>query len=85
MIFDALGGRQVMTAPVLLTNQRHEECLTSAQECISEAKKMIRDGVTADLIAATIRQAWQYVGQITGNTDMQTVVDAIFSKFCLGK
>ena len=85
MIFDALGGRQVMTAPVLLTNQRHEECLTSAQECIKEAKSMIRDGVTADLIAATIRQAWQYVGQITGNTDMQTVVDVIFSKFCLGK
>ena len=85
MIFDKIGGEQIMSAPLLLTGQRHEECLKKAQKCLQETQQLVDGGATVDLVASQIRQAWQYLGQVTGNTDMQTVVDAIFSKFCLGK
>ena len=74
-----------MSAPLLLTGQRHEECLKQAQKNLREALELVKKGATVDLVASQIRQAWQYLGQVTGNTDMQIVVDAIFSKFCLGK
>lgn len=85
LIFDVAGGSDVIAAPILITNRRHEESLIEADGCLKEAISSIRDGVTVDVTAAAIRRAWQYVGQITGNTDAQIVVDAIFSKFCLGK
>ena len=84
-IYDKVGGEQIMSAPLLLTGQRHEECLKQAQKNLREALELVKKGATVDLVASQIRQAWQYLGQVTGNTDMQIVVDAIFSKFCLGK
>lgn len=85
MIFDKVDGEQIMSAPLLLTGQRHEECLKKAQKSLQETQQLVDEGSTVDLVASQIRQAWQYLGQVTGNTDMQIVVDAIFSKFCLGK
>lgn len=85
MIYGKVGGEQIMSAPLLLTGQRHEQCLKNAQKSLQETQQLIKEGATVDLVASQIRQAWQYLGQVTGNTDMQTVVDAIFSKFCLGK
>ncbi len=83
-IYDLMSGDQVISADLLVTNARHEGCLTRAAESVAQALKLIDDGST-DILAAEIRQAWEFLGQITGKCDGQTVVDEIFSRFCLGK
>ena len=84
-IYDKIGGEEVLTAPLLLTSQRQAQCLSKAKEELEEAILLVENNATADIVAAVIRRGWSLVGQVTGNTDMQTVVDAIFAKFCLGK
>ena len=84
-IFELVDGQQVMSAPILLTSQRQFQLMTSGKKYLIDAISSIDSGETADIVAMKIKQAWIEFGQIVGNTDMQTVVDAIFEKFCLGK
>lgn len=84
-IFDTVGGKEIISAPILLTSQRQEQCLKESEYHLRQAIELIENTATADLVATEIKQAWLALGRVTGNTDMQTVVDAIFEKFCLGK
>ena len=84
-IFELVDGQQVMSAPILLTSQRQCQLLTNGKDCLVDAISSITNGETVDIVAMKIKQAWTEFGQIVGNTDMQTVVDRIFEKFCLGK
>jgi len=38
-----------------------------------------------DCSALDIRTIWEKLGEITGNTANEDIIDKIFSKFCLGK
>ena len=38
-----------------------------------------------DLIAMDIRSAWQILGEVTGKTADEEVIDTVFAKFCVGK
>ena len=40
---------------------------------------------TLDLVSIDIKQAYLDLGEITGSTSSEEIIDAIFSKFCLGK
>ncbi|MEA1937833.1 MAG: tRNA uridine-5-carboxymethylaminomethyl(34) synthesis GTPase MnmE [Pseudomonadota bacterium] len=67
--------------PALLTRVRHRAALTEAAEALERAK-------TADiseLMAEDIRLATAALGRLTGHIDVEQVLDAIFSEFCIGK
>jgi tRNA modification GTPase len=38
-----------------------------------------------DLLAADLTEAWKKLGEITGATAPEEVIDEIFDKFCVGK
>ena len=38
-----------------------------------------------DLAAIDLREAWEHLGKITGDTVGEDVIDRIFSDFCVGK
>jgi len=40
---------------------------------------------TLDIVSAQIKTAWHALGEITGVTSDEAIIDKIFSKFCLGK
>ena len=40
---------------------------------------------TLDLVSIDIKEAYNAIGEITGNTTSEEIIDAIFKKFCLGK
>jgi len=84
-IFDTVGGNEIISAPLLLTSQRQIQCLQESRDFITNAIDLIKTNATADLVADAIKQAWLAMGRVTGKTDIQTVVDTIFEKFCLGK
>ena len=80
----ALG--QVKQDSVLVTNIRHYEALTRAQEALEEVRKAIDAGVSGDLLALDIRRALHYLGEITGQEiTTEDLLTEIFSNFCIGK
>ena len=68
----------------MLTNQRHIESLKKSQNYIENALKNI-DFVPLDVLSVDINASWQALGEITGQTSSEDIIDTIFSKFCLGK
>lgn len=70
---------------VLVTNRRHKEALMRALEKMQDAKNAVDAGISLDLAAIDISAAWNYFGEITGDTLSEDLVDKIFSDFCIGK
>lgn len=69
---------------LIITNERHKNALIRASESISRALENINED-TLDLVSIDIKQAYIDFGEITGSTTSEEIIDAIFSKFCLGK
>lgn len=70
---------------VIVTNGRHYESLTGANEALLRAYDGLDNGLTGDLLAADIRQSLFHLGTITGEVTTDDLLDNIFSKFCIGK
>ena len=69
---------------IIITNARHKQCLEEALKNINNALDDL-DNQTLDLISIDLKLAYSALGEITGNTTGEDIIDAIFSKFCLGK
>lgn len=68
---------------IILTNSRHIDVLTNARTLVAEALADCQ--VTMDCVAVRLHEAWQLLGEITGTTANQDIIDRIYSRFCLGK
>jgi tRNA modification GTPase len=75
----------VQTGSAVITNARHYEHLTGADEALSRAIAGLDDGVTPDWLAMDLRIALQQLGELTGEITTDDLLDSIFSKFCIGK
>ncbi len=69
---------------VVITNERHKDALTRAKNALDTAIENI-SADTLDLVSVDIKEAYNAIGEITGNTSSEEIIDAIFKKFCLGK
>ena len=69
----------------LITNARHAACLERAQHGLSQALEAYRAGLPADIAAEDARLALHALGEITGKTVSEEVIDEIFATFCVGK
>lgn len=70
---------------VLVTNVRHAGLIRNALEELSEAADMVRRGQAIDFIEVNVKAAFDYLGEITGDTASDEVIEEVFSRFCLGK
>ena len=68
-----------------ITNVRHIAALKKAKESINAAIRATDSAIGYDFIEVDIKDAYDYLGEITGETLGEDVIDKIFSKFCLGK
>ena len=69
---------------VVITNERHKDALARAKQALDQAAENI-SADTLDLVSIDIKEAYNAIGEITGNTTSEEIIDAIFKKFCLGK
>lgn len=70
---------------VLISNLRHEQALKDALHSMKEAEKNIEYGLPLDIIAIDLRDVWENLGKVTGESLSKSLIDEIFSRFCLGK
>lgn len=69
---------------LVLTNERHYHALKEALEMLTVLQQNIAFH-PADLIAIDMKEIWEKLGTITGTTSSEEIVNAIFSRLCLGK
>ena len=77
--------KNILSSGLLITNARHEEALKNALASLKQALKNLDENLSLDLVCLDIKQAWDSLGKITGETSTEEIVDRIFEKFCLGK
>ncbi len=68
-----------------ITSARHAQSLKSAKELLTSAIAAYKAGLPADVAVLDARAAMQALGEITGETLSDSVIDTIFSTFCIGK
>ena len=83
-IYETVKNDCFVQSSITLTNKRHEIAVAQAIEFITSAIDNIFD-ISLDCVAVDIKSAWEKLGEITGETTSEDIIDAIFSKFCLGK
>lgn len=84
MIFERTISGSVNTNKFYLTNTRH---ITAVKEALSHLENALKifDTISMDILSSELKQAWQSLGEITGETNNEAIIDRIFEKFCLGK
>lgn len=70
---------------VVVTNVRHYRALVDAEESISRAIDGLRASLSGDFIAQDLRETIHHLSTITGTITTDTILQNIFSRFCVGK
>ena len=83
VIYEKIKLGNISSSDVMITNARHIDCLNRALKSLDRANEVIDE--TLDCISLEIREGWQALGEITGATANEEVVNRIFEKFCVGK
>ena len=68
-----------------LTQVRHVEAAMRACASLDDAVRAIADGYPLDMAAVDLSAALDALGEITGETLREAVIDEVFSRFCVGK
>ncbi|NCS55835.1 MAG: tRNA uridine-5-carboxymethylaminomethyl(34) synthesis GTPase MnmE [Microcystis aeruginosa G11-04] len=85
-IINAVQNQELQAANLdLAINQRQAAALTRAKIALQQVKKTIDQNLPFDFWSIDLRTAIQALGEITGEEVTESVLDRIFSRFCIGK
>jgi len=70
---------------VIVTSVRHKNSLNNAQKSLESVLNTIEMGLTEDFVSIDLQETYGSLGEITGETLEEDIIDRIFSDFCLGK
>ena len=67
-----------------LIEERHFDALNRAKQSVEKAIAAC-EFQPLDLIGIDVKETWDALGEITGETATEAIIEEIFSKFCVGK
>ena len=76
---------KVSVKDIYVTNIRHKKALNDAIESIENGITTIKNGYPIDMASIDIKDAYLKLGEITGKTVSEDIIDRIFTNFCIGK
>lgn len=68
-----------------VSNSRHIALLHQSLRTIEEAIEGAEMGTPVDMVQIDLRRTWEILGEIIGDTVQESLIDQLFSQFCLGK
>ena len=69
----------------MINNVRHKNALERAAKACEDALESLSAELPLDIIETDFKNIWDYLGEITGDTTSETLLDTIFANFCIGK
>lgn len=84
VLYNKTVGKGIDLYKDCLTEQRHYDALLRASKALDTAISMLYQ-VPLDMIAVDVKNCWDILGEISGKTASEDIIDEIFSKFCVGK
>jgi len=86
-LFNSAVGEKIESNEhsITITNARHKEVLLNVEKSLMNAIRTIKDNKSNEFIAVDIREALDYLGEITGVVTTDEILSNIFSRFCIGK
>ncbi len=79
------GGNEGEGNETIIANLRQRDLLMEAKKHLANAITTLDSGMPPEIITIDIKNALDSIRYITGAAIGDDIVDAIFSKFCLGK
>lgn len=80
-----LSGRTISSDCPMVSNPRHKALLAQAAEHVRAALLAYAEGLPADFVSIDVVAAVTALGEITGETASEDLLNAIFTQFCVGK
>ena len=68
-----------------VSNSRHIALLNQSLHAIEEAIEGVETGTPIDIVQIDLTRSWELLGEITGESVHESLIDQLFSQFCLGK
>jgi tRNA modification GTPase len=85
-ILDTISSGKLHAADIdIAINQRQAAALIRAQTALEQVVITIQSGHPFDFWTIDLRDAIQALGEVTGEDVTESVLDRIFSRFCIGK
>ncbi|MCE1226701.1 MAG: tRNA uridine-5-carboxymethylaminomethyl(34) synthesis GTPase MnmE [Geobacteraceae bacterium] len=87
LIYDHFVQSDVLSAGegAVISNVRHRDILARVQQSLQSFDNNLQLDLPPELLALDIRAALDALGEITGETTTDDLLDLIFSSFCVGK
>ena len=79
------GGTVQQKEGAFVNNLRQAQLLETAKASLLEVLETIAQQMPPDCIVVDLRTAWDKLGEITGDTVGEDIIDQIFTQFCIGK
>jgi tRNA modification GTPase len=83
-IVDLFVDKSVDTSGNIITNQRHAQAVKVALESVKNALLSF-DTMPLECSLVDLKDAYFVLGEITGSTANEDIINNIFERFCLGK
>jgi tRNA modification GTPase len=80
-----LGAEDTLNAGEILTNERQYDAIFRAENAVGRAAEALRAGFTPDAVLTDAEEALAALGEVSGRTLREDLVEAVFSRFCVGK
>lgn len=85
-MYELVIGDTIKTENSIVTNARHYDALLKMMDSLEAIDAGMSAGLTGDLLSIDIRRALHYLGEITGQVEVdRDILGTIFGKFCIGK
>jgi tRNA modification GTPase len=85
MVEVALGGKVIASDAPMVNNPRHKDALERAAKTLAQALRDMAAGVPDDFVTINLTASLNALGEITGETAQEDLLEAIFANFCIGK
>jgi tRNA modification GTPase len=84
-LYQAVVDGNLSMDNTIVTNARHFQALSKANQSLAEVIDGLDMGITGDFLAQDIRHSLSHLGEITGEIATDDLLDRIFRDFCIGK
>jgi len=82
IVYEGEGKHQEQT---FITNTRHQQAIEKALQHVEDGKKALKEELPLDFVEVDYKNAWESLGEITGESISEEIVTHIFENFCIGK